>query len=194
MSNLKRKLCDANNITVMGVSYKVLSHDPQQMHEQASEVCLYTKEEDVNFSYVELLEAEESGQLYVYTLQLWDNIRPSTEELEEACEENFAGSEIITYIEAMERWSLLTKYETQAKTACLKLRCLGQTQDAQDLLTRATNAEYLNAKKANVATQLMNAMQRGREVVFYEWADSDGSVCKGGRYGTEPSDYASFYL
>jgi len=110
-----------------------------------------------------------------------------TVQLEIACEEHRPGSEILTVWEARERWSELSKYEQKCMDDCLKLRCLGQTEDAQDIITRATNAEYNNAKKAKVAFALMHAMSSGNRIVFYEVGEY-----KGGRYGLEAHEYISF--
>lgn len=198
MSNLAEKLCDADVIVVDDTAYNIRGHDNQQLKEGADSACLFTEEdqyrEETSFFFGELLKHEAKGNLQVYTLQLWDNINPSTKDLERACEENFPGSEIITFMEAIERWSVLNKYELKALDDSLKLRTLGQAEDARAIITRATEQEYLNAKKANVAVQLMHAMQGGRNVVFYEWTSPAGSVCKGGRYGTEGPEYTSFYL
>lgn len=198
MSNLAQKLCDADVIVYDNVSYEVTSHDNQQMKAGSKETCIYTKEEEygaeTNFTFDELNEAEEDQTLQVYTLQLWDNIQPSAKDLERVCEENFPGSEILTRMEAVERWSVLNKYELKALDDCLKLRVLAQREDARDIITRATKAEHLNAKRASTAIALMHAVQCGRNMVFYEWTDPTGSVCKGGRYGTQPHEYCSFHL
>lgn len=198
MSNLAEKLCDADEIVLGGVGYTTEGYDQQRMKVGSRDACLFVEEaesgEEHSLTYDCLLKAEEKGLLQVYTLQLWDSIKPRVEDLECACEENFPGSEIITFMEALERWSVLNKYELKALDDSLKLRTLAQTQDATAIITRATKQEYLNAKKANVATQLMHAMQGGGPVVFYEWTNPAGSLCKGGRYGTNGPEYTSFYL
>lgn len=199
MSNLAEKLMDADVIVIgESLAYNVLTHDGQQMKEGSKEPCIQTEEdqykEETAFTFDQLLEHDKHNNLEVYTLQHWDNILPRVEDLERVCEENFPGSEIITFMEAVERWSELRKEQAEAMEACLKLRCLGHAEDAKLAIRRATEAEYKYNKRAEAAVQIMHAMQGGRNVVFYEWTDGRGDLCKGGRYGTASNEYVSFYL
>lgn len=192
MSNLARKLQDANCVVLNNVGYTVTGYDLDEMVEGSQDNCLFTEEQDYGeeyyFTYDDLVEADQDGELSVYTLVPWDDIKRTPKELEASCLQNYPESEIITYTEALERWSVLSKYEERCMQDCLKLRCLGQTGDAQDIITRATREEYCMAKRANVCTQFMNAMSVfGPALVFYELGES-----KGARYGLANHEYYSF--
>jgi len=192
-NKLARNLQDADSMRVADKYYEITGQDCEQMEEGAEDVCLYVEEseyhENTSFHYDEIAKAQEAGDLTLYMLTPFEQIRPTYQQLLVACKANYPECEVISFMEALERWSVLNKNDLKRMDDCLKLRVLGHREDAKDIITLATKAEFKNAKKAEVGVQLMHAMQSGGPVVFYELGD-----CKGGRYGLEGHEYASFYI
>jgi len=188
---LARNLQDADSMRIADKYYEITGHDCEQMEENAEDYCLYVEEsehgEEISFHYKEILKAHETGNLTLYMLTPFEQIMPAYQQLVVACKAAHPGCEVISFMEALERWTVLNKEQTKRMEDCLKLRILGHREDAQDIITLATKAEFKNAKKADVGQQLMCAMQKGGPVVFYEYGK-----CKGGSYGLEPSEYVSF--